>query len=87
MSIQLTEEVSRLQCVEFYVSLTCCQQVSDHIHPNVPEEHLEHDINWKQEQVEHRQHGHRKDAALELLGNDRVEMTDEQVSVLGRRVS
>ncbi|GFZ50389.1 hypothetical protein JCM24511_08146 [Saitozyma sp. JCM 24511] len=62
------------------------EQVSDHIHPNVPEEHLEHDINWKQEQVEHRQHGHRKDAALELLGNDRVEMTDEQSSLVARKV-
>jgi hypothetical protein len=51
----------------------------------VPEEHLEHDINGKQEQGEHRQHGHRKDAALELLGNDRVEMTDEQVSLPARR--
>jgi hypothetical protein len=86
MSIQVTKEVSRLQCVEFYVSLTCCQQVSEHIHPNVPEEHLEHDINGKQEQAKHSQHEHRRDAALELLGNDRVEMTDEQVSLLGRSV-
>jgi hypothetical protein len=52
----------------------------------VPEEHIEHDINGKQEQADHSQHGHRRDAALELLGNDRVEMTDEQVSLLGRSV-
>jgi hypothetical protein len=47
----------------------------------VPEEHLEHEITGKQEEGEHPHHGHRKDAALELLGEDRVEMTDEQASL------
>ncbi|RSH89802.1 hypothetical protein EHS25_001788 [Saitozyma podzolica] len=62
------------------------EQVSEQIRTKVPEEHLEHDISRKQEQGEHRQHGHRKDAALELLGNDRVEMTDEQSSLVARKV-
>ncbi|GFZ47569.1 hypothetical protein JCM24511_05313 [Saitozyma sp. JCM 24511] len=47
------------------------QQVSEHIHSQVPEDNLENDIPGKQEQGEQPHHGHRKDAALEILGEDR----------------
>ncbi|RSH95797.1 hypothetical protein EHS25_000889 [Saitozyma podzolica] len=63
------------------MSAPVTDQVSEHIHTKVPEQHLEHDITGKQEEGEHPNHGHRKDAALELLGQDRVEMTDEQASL------
>ncbi|RSH80850.1 hypothetical protein EHS25_007019 [Saitozyma podzolica] len=53
------------------MSVQVNEQVSEHIHSQVPEDHLENDIPGKQEQGEEPHHGHRKDAALEILGEDR----------------
>jgi hypothetical protein len=58
--------------------LTNAQQAIEEVKVNAPENHAdEHDF---PEKAELHHHQHKKDAALELLGSERVQMTDEQVS-------
>lgn len=80
MSAEVNEVSSRVGGGEAHSLLKTPQHAVRDTNPKALEEQVEHgDVSEKQLGKPHL-HQHRKDAAAELLGGQRVEMTDEQVS-------